>query len=332
MDKPTWEKRRLGRTGMYVTPLGIGGAHLGRGPDGLDKRVAIDTVLRGLDLGMNLIDTSPMYQRGESEHSIGLALQEWYEQGGRREDLVISSKTGTRNHRERDYSYDGTMRSVEISLEMLQTDYLDILHIHDPITLEPVLEPGGALDALKALKEQGVIRAIGLGCRPHEFHQRCIETGDLDVVLTFNDYNLLYQTSDEGVLQPAAARDVGVFNATVTLNGMLTDREPREVVEARQRRWADRVAQIPPERMERFRQYRDRMLKEAADAQSLWEWCQERRVSLLALNLQYCLRDPRVASTLIGFSRPARVDEDVAACFAPIPDQIWTALHDEFGL
>jgi aryl-alcohol dehydrogenase-like predicted oxidoreductase len=316
MQPPTWQKRRLGRTGFSVTPIGIGGAYLGHTADGQpDERVAIDTVLRGLELGLNVIDTSPKYLGGESERLIGLALQEWYARGGKREDLILSTKTGSRVH-PHVFTYDHTMESVATSLELLQTDYFDVLLVHDPQDIEPVFAPDGALAALKALKAQGTIRAIGLGCRPHAFHQRCIESGEFDVSLTFGDYNLARQSAAEGVLAPAAAHDVGVYNATVNMGGLLSGRDPLQVIAERGGRgWA---RGRPDETVQR--------------AHAVWQWAQARGIGMLALNLQYCMREPRVASTLIGFSRPSRVDEDVAACLEPIGDEVWQELYEEFGL
>jgi aryl-alcohol dehydrogenase-like predicted oxidoreductase len=226
----------------------------------------------------------------------------------------LSTKTGTRTRPEHDYSYEGTVRSVELSLAMLKTDYIDVLLVHDPRDLDPVLAPGGALDALQDLQARGVIGYIGLGCRWHTFHQRCIETGAFDVSLTFHDYNLLSQTAAQGVLEPAAAHDVGVFNGTVNLGGLLSGRDP--ILVADERGW-------PWREQERFGE-------QVRGARRLWEWCQARGVNLLALNLQYCLREPRIASTLIGFSRPSRVDEDVAACFEPIADEVWQELYRDF--
>jgi aryl-alcohol dehydrogenase-like predicted oxidoreductase len=74
MENPNWTKRRLGRTDLSVNPLGIGGAWQGRRKGKADEQVAVDTVLRGLELGINLIDTSGGYIRGSSERFIGLAL------------------------------------------------------------------------------------------------------------------------------------------------------------------------------------------------------------------------------------------------------------------
>jgi len=301
-------KRRLGRANLYVTPLGLGGASLGRTPEGYDDELAVATVHRALELGLNLIDTSPMY--GESQRRIGIALDAWYANGGRREDIVISTKTGyTRDGM--DYSADFTRRSVAESLRLLRTDYLDIALVHDPRDLEPVLEPGGALEALKELKEQGVIRAIGLGVRSHEFHRRCIESGDFDVSLTHCDYNLIDRSAAEGVLEPAAAHNVGVLNGAAVMLGLLGGRDPREVAPKLGRFATD-------ERVQRVCE--------------LWGWAQSVGVSLLALNLQFCLRERRIGSTLVGASNPAQIEADVQALSEEIPDELWQELAARLGV
>jgi len=100
----------------------------------------------------------------------------------------------------------------------------------------------------------------------------------------------------------------------------------------RDRHWESRLAQISPERLEWAQERRAQDKKLAERAAKLWQWCQERDLSLLALNLQFCLRDPRIASTLIGFSRPARVEEDIAACWVPIPENTWDELYETFDL
>jgi aryl-alcohol dehydrogenase-like predicted oxidoreductase len=309
--------RRLGRTEFNVTPLGIGGAYLGHTADGsTDERIAIETVLRGLELGLNVVDTSPKYLGGESERLVGQALQEWFARGAKREDLILSTKTGSRVH-PHVFTYSHTMESVAISLELLQTDYLDILLVHDPRDIEQVFVPEGALKALLELKAQGTIRAIGLGCRPHAFHQRCIESGAFDMSLTFGDYNLVRQSAAKGVLAPAAKRDVGVYNATVNMGGLLSGRNPLELVAEHGTSW---------------RWSWDRSKEAVQQAHEIWQWAQEREIGMLALNLQYAMRNSQIASTLIGFSRPSRVDEDIAAYLEPIDEDVWQELHDEFGL
>ena len=302
------EKRRLGKTGFEVTVLGIGGAQIGNQNGGNSEEVAIQTVLAGLETGINLIDTSDDYiGDGMSEVYVGKALQRWYRTGGRREDLFVSTKTSIHSGDAEPFSYDATMRSLEKSLESLQTDYLDIFHIHDPVSLDPVLAESGAISALRRLKTQGTIRAIGLGCRQHDFHRRCIETGEFDVSITFLDYNLLTTTAAKGVLDTAQRYDVGVLNASIMVGGLLGGEDPQVVVERRK----------PPS-------------PEIDRARALWLWCRERGVDLGTINLHFCLRQKRIASTLIGFSSPSRVEQNLDAHTARIDEEIWDELARDF--
>ncbi|MAG14110.1 MAG: hypothetical protein CMN78_05895 [Spirochaetales bacterium] len=314
MQKRNWERRTLGKTGLEVTIMGIGGAWLGHSGYGeYDGETGAATVVRGLESGMNFIDTSGAYIGGKSEEFIGVALKEWFSRGNRREDLIICTKTGTRV-RPHDYSYDFTMASVETSLKALGIDYFDILLVHDPESLDPVFAPQGALSALKRLKEDGTIGAIGLGCRSHEHHRKCIETGEFEVSLTFRDYNLIEQSALTEVIEPAIENGVGIINASIMVRGFLGGADPSGDLRTRSGPHGKTEEEL------------------IAKAQQLWEWCRERNVDLGTLNLQYCLRDSRIASTVLGFSRPARVEQNVKAFFEPISDDIWTELYRDFAL
>jgi D-threo-aldose 1-dehydrogenase len=137
-------RRVLGRTGLEVSVLGFGTAPLGDLYARLDDATAIAAVERAFDLGINLLDTSPLYGRGLAEHRCGTAIRRVP-----RQDIVLCTKVGRwmdpfhrpdngsgfvggQQHRAVvDYSYDGTMRSVEQSLFRLGTDRLDLLLIHD---------------------------------------------------------------------------------------------------------------------------------------------------------------------------------------------------------
>ena len=98
--------RPLGKTGLQVSAVSLGAAPFGR----VDDEVAAQTVHRALELGVNLIDTSPLYGDGESERRLGLALAAWWAQGGKRSDLVLCTKTGTRS---RPYDYSGRRHPLE---------------------------------------------------------------------------------------------------------------------------------------------------------------------------------------------------------------------------
>ena len=193
--KKELQKRRLGRTELEVTCLGLGGARIG-GDDVTDDE-AVETVHRAITLGMNYLDTSPLY--GESERRVGLALAD-----GWRDKIYLATKTGTHPKWRGDYSAAGTRRSVENSLKLLGTDYLDVCLVHDPKSMDPVIEKDGALDELQRMREEGLIGYIGLGVREHEFHKIAIETGIVDVILTYLDYNLISQTANDWLLSFAA--------------------------------------------------------------------------------------------------------------------------------
>ena len=289
-----WEKRILGRTGFEVTVLGIGSAWLGhQGQGKYDFDQGVETLIAGLETGINLVDTSDNYIGGESEAVVGRALEQWWAQGNRREDLILSTKLSVYDSNPNAFSYDGAMFGLEQSLKRLRTDYLDVFLVHDPTDLTPVLAGRGALAALLEAKEEGTIRAIGLGCRPHEFHRTCIETGSFDVSLTFRDYNLIDMTAETGMLETATAHNVGVLNASI--NAALGDQDP-----------------------ERVRQ--------------LAEWCQARDLDLSTLNLHFCLRDKRFASILIGYSRPVRVEQNMKALTVEIDETVWAELARDFKI
>lgn len=295
MSEQTWERRTLGKTGLEVTALGIGCAWIGhRGGGDYDPEVGVQTVLAGLAAGINLVDTSDNYIAGRSEGFVGQALEHWFAQGNRREELILSSKLSVYPGNPNAFSYDGTMRGIERSLQEMRTDYLDVFLVHDPDSLEPVLAEDGSISALHKLKEEGTIRAIGLGCRPHEYHRRCVETGEFDVSLTFHDYSLMVTTAAEGVLQPAMKQGVGVLNASIN------------------------ASMARPEYAGRVRQ--------------LTAWCRERDLDIATLNLHYCLRERRFASILIGFSCPARVEQNAQAYSTPIDEGIWGELERDFGI
>lgn len=311
------EKRPLGKTGLMVTPIGVGGAWLGWKADGDAVEVGINTVLRGLEMGVNVVDTAAAYIQGESQVRVGMALKEWFSRGGKREDLVVSTKTGRFPGNELDYSGERTRRSIMNSLEVLNLDYLDIALVHDAPTLEPVLEKGGALDELEKLKAEGYIKAIGLGLRRLDYHQRCIPTGRFDLSLTFQDYNLTDQTARDAIFGLAEENGVAIYNASPLRMGLLTGREPNA------------YARMLRENNAKYPRFRD---GEVEVAQKIWEWADARGVNLLALNLQFCAKDPRVSSVLVGPSTPEQIEMDVKALQEPITETLWDELHTTFGI
>jgi aryl-alcohol dehydrogenase-like predicted oxidoreductase len=263
----------------------------------------VGAIRRGIELGINYIDTYP----GHSEHLWGEALS-----GGLREKVYLQAKVGTHPERRKDFSAEGTRWSVTNSLKSLRTDYLDSVLIHDPIDMESVLAPGRALDTLLEMKAEGYIRHIGAGVRSHEFHKELIETGHIDVILTFLDYTLLSQSASETTLPLARQHDVGIILASPLGMGSLTGAEPK--VEDERRRNPDAPFDI------------------GAKAYTMWKWCQEREVNIRHLAMQFCLAAPIDGVVMFGPADKAQVEDGYEAATADIPEHIWEAFEAEFGI
>jgi len=297
-DPNPFEQRRLGRTHMNVTAVALGGAGLGGifGPVG--DAEGVSAVERALELGVNYLDTSPKY--GEAERRMGLALR-----GVPRASYYISSKVGTHPDHPGDYSADTARWTVANSLEVLGVDYLDLCHLHEPEPhhLDQALAPGGALEALVQLKEEGVIKSIGIGVQDHELHRRAIGTGVLDVSMTVNDCTLLRQEFAD-VAELAREHGVGLVNGAPLAMGLLSGRDPDSIGTPK---WTPE-----PE--------------EVRGAKLVHQWCAQRDIPVLALALQYALRQSAYDCTLVGSSNAAEVDGCWSALVFPIPQQAWDEL------
>ncbi len=200
------QSRPLGRTGVMVSPLGLGTVALGRA-EGLKYprpvRIPTDDEARALlrrarDLGVNLIDTAPAY--GLSEERLGSLLP------GERADWVIVTKAGEEYYQRYDFSPDSIVRSVERSLTRLRTDYLDAVLLHSDGVAEAGAAADEAYDALARLRERGLVRAIGASTKTEAGADRAIERCDV-VMLTYNEQ----EAGMAGAIGRAHARGIGVL-------------------------------------------------------------------------------------------------------------------------
>ena len=203
------ELRDLGSTGIKVSPLGLGTVKFGRNqqvkyPSSFeipDDRAVRHILAVARELGINLLDTAPAY--GTAQQRLGKLLP------GPRQDWVIVSKVGEifENGRSRfDFTHAHTLASVEQSLRELNTDYLDCVLIHSDGDDLRILEQEGALDALRELKEQGLIRAHGMSSKTVEGGLRVVR--EMDVVMA--TANLEYD-NEKPVLEAAQRLGKGVL-------------------------------------------------------------------------------------------------------------------------
>jgi aryl-alcohol dehydrogenase-like predicted oxidoreductase len=189
----------LGRTGLTVTRLGIGGAYC----------ESADIYKAALDCGVNYVDTARSYRDGEDEKVIGQAIQ------GRRDDLILATKTLKRDA-------DGAREELETSLKLLGTDYVDIYQLHHLNTQaerEQALGAGGALEAVQKARDEGLVRFIGVTGHDWVQVQAALDTDLFDTVLCW--YNCAMREPEETVFPEALARNVGVIIMNATRNDKL---------------------------------------------------------------------------------------------------------------
>ncbi|MDR3485719.1 MAG: aldo/keto reductase [Bradyrhizobium sp.] len=322
-------RRALGRTGLEVSVLGFGTAPLGDLYAHLDDRTAIAAAERAFDLGINLLDTSPLYGSGLSEHRCGTALRRVP-----RQDIVLCTKVGrwmdpfhppdnrsgfVGGHPHRavvDYSYDGTMRSVEQSLLRLGTDRLDLLLIHDvdvwthgADAIEERFREAmaGAYVALDRLRSEGVVAGIGVGVNEAEMCVRFAHAGSFDTMLLAGRYSLLEQPALAQFLPLAQQQGIavllgGVFNSGILATGAVSGAKYN-------------YQDAPPH-----------ILAKVADIQRI---CEAHGVALPTAALQFALGHPAVASVVLGAQNPQEVERNVVALSSKVPAGLWADLKSQ---
>jgi D-threo-aldose 1-dehydrogenase len=294
--------RPLGRTGLTVSAVCAGGGVLGSMPANFGYDVSaqrgIDTAMRVLAGPITFLDTSNSYSGGESERRIGVAVGA----AGIPPGFVLATKVDRDGS---DFSGARVRRSLEESLQRLGVDRVPLLYVHDPehISFEEGMAAGGPVEELLRIRDEGLADHLGVAGGPVGLLERYVRTGAFEVVLTHNRYTLLDRSAGP-LLDVAVKEEVAVVNAAVFGGGILAKGS------ASSDRYAYRSA--PPEVL--------------AAARAMEAACARHGVPLVAAALQFSVRDERVSSTVVGFSRPERVDECVEQLALDIPPELWSEL------
>ena len=303
-------RRRLGRTELSIPVVPFGTLGFSNQFGFVLDEDAVVLIKHAISLGVNHFDGARCY--GDSMRKLALAMKEIP-----REDVIITGRVCCHSGAEwsgygegrPDYSAERVVADVEDQLQWLGIDYFDGVLIHDPIDIELTLKKGGTLEGLLRCKTRRLTKFAGYGMGPHDFHLKAIATGDVDFILTFNDYNLLRQTAAEGILPAAVEVDVGVMNGWSILRGLLTgiDLEAAAAGE----RWKNSPDHEP--------------------ARARWKWCMEKEIDMLQLAIQFCLRDERIHGNNIGSLNIQQLESNVRAASTPLPDGVWEEYDARFG-
>ena len=306
----------MGRTDVAVTPLGFGAAALGNLYTRVTDEDARSAVDAAWDAGIRYFDTAPHYGLGLSEQRLGAALA-----GRPRDEFVVSTKVGrllVENQRPsgsdmahqfdvpdtwtrvRDYSADGVRRSLEASLERLSLDRIDIALVHDP---DDVVEQAlaEAVPALAALRDEGVIGAVGVGMNQWQALRRFVLESDVDVVLVAGRWTLV-DRSAEPLMEAAEERGASVLAAAAYNSGLLASPWPAD----------DAHFDYGPAPAEML-----------ADARRWAQRAERHGVALPDLAVQFPLRHPATAAVVVGLRSPAEVAAAVERMARPVPEAIW---------
>jgi D-threo-aldose 1-dehydrogenase len=322
------ETRPFGRVGFPVTVAGYGGAPIGNLFRPITEDVAQALVADAWGAGIRFYDTAPLYGHGLSEHRVGHALLH-----RPRAEYVLATKVGRRLYpQERgtfdteawveagpfrsqfDYGYDAVLREVEDSLHRLCTDRVDILFIHDcdtythgaaaqPLRFREAMD--GAYPALARLRDEGVVKAIGIGVNEAEVCYAAISEADLDCILLAGRYTLLEQDPLDDLMPACAERGIavvlgGVFNSGILATGPVAGAKFD---------YGPAPAHI---------------LEKVGAIQAV---CARYDVPLPAAAVQFAAAHPAVASLLIGARTIEQQHQNASYFSHPIPGRLWEDLR-----
>ncbi|MGF4046046.1 aldo/keto reductase [Paenarthrobacter nitroguajacolicus] len=304
------EYRRLGRSGLTVSAVGLGCNNLGRANTPTESQEGTDAVVHAaIDAGVTFFDVADVYGRepGLSEVMLGKALK------GRRDDVVIGTKFGMdmRGANGRDFDARGSrqyiVKAVEASLRRLDTDWIDLYQFHTPDPRTPIEE---TLAALGDLVSSGKVRYIGHSnfagwqIAEAEYVARQSPSGGVRFISTQNHYNLLDRRAELEVLPAAGAFSLGVLPYFPLANGLLTGKYSAGKAPEGSRLSHTRTNLVHDadwEQLGRFGQF-----------------AKERDISELQLAFSWLAAQPGVSSVIAGATRPEQIRENAeAVCWVP---------------
>ncbi len=317
-------KRRIGRTALELTELGLGTATLGGSRISISHPERGDIVRAAWEAGVRYFDTAPFYGAGAAERALGDALRE-----DPRADWVLSTKVGRllrpqadwrapRDTWERpmpfdviyDYSYDGIMRSFEDSFQRLGLAHIDILLVHDigayqhgaaahPALMRTLLDSG--YRALDELRRAGEITAIGLGVNEREVCLEAMAAAEWDVLLLAGRYTLLEQAPLDDLLPLCVRSGTSIVIGGPLNSGILAGRDS----------W--NYAAAPAEIVARARE--------------IGAVCARHGVPLPAAALQFPLAHQAVAAIIPGPRSVEEFAQNLDLLRLPIPPALWDELR-----
>ena len=317
---------KFGRVGLNVTAFSFGTAPIGNIFRPIDEATSDAMVQTAWDAGIRYYDTAPYYGHGLAELRLGHSLR-WKE----RDTFVLSSKVGRRLAPKRrseidfrpwvnaaafavefDYSYDGTMRAFEDSLQRMALERMDICFIHDiDVFTRGAAQPevfreamDGCWRALAKLRDEGAVKAIGVGVNEWQVCQQALEQRDFDCFLLAGRYTLLEQEALDTFLPLCGQRGAAVavgggFNSGILATGAVPGAKYN-------------YSPAPPEVMTKV--------------ERIEQVCRDHRVPLPAAALQFVVAHPSIPTFIAGTRTVDQLNQNLQWFEHPIPADFWAEL------
>ncbi|MCK0156486.1 aldo/keto reductase [Cellulophaga sp. F20128] len=292
----------LGETDLLVSELGFGASGLGGMFEKINESDALNTIHSAFDRGINYFDTSPAYGRNSSifgpvtsEIILGKGLKDID-----RSKIVLSTKAGKNASLppEFNFKYNSIINSVESSLKRLQTDYIDIVFLHDieynkGMHLNLAMSEG--LNALTQLKKEGKIRNFGISCYSVDVLQKVIQNYDMDAILVHNHYTLINDLLLD-LMPKIKAKKMGLISASPFASGLLTHQGPPD--------WYPVTS------------------KEICCINKAIQFCSQHNVTFEKIALQFALSNVEIPTTLFSCTNAQILGKNVDWIEEPLDDTV----------
>lgn len=298
--------------------LGLGAANVGNLYRAIGDEDARAVLEAAWDSGIRHYDTAPHYGLGLSERRLGAFLAT-----KPREEYVVSTKVGrllrpspetagrlddenqfavpASLRRVWDFSAGGIRASLEESLERLGLERVDVVYLHDPDEHDLAADLATGIPAVAALRDEGLVDAVGIGSKSAEALTAAVRAGGLDLAMVAGRYTLLEQA--DGLVAACREAGVGIVAAAVFNSGLLATPRPGGRYE---------YGAVPAELLAR--------------AERIADVCERHGVTLPEAALQFPLREPAVRSVVVGAASPVQVRENVRRMQVEIPAALWDEL------
>lgn len=293
------EYRAFGRTGLDVSAIGYGCWEIGGGYGHFDESEVVAAVQRALDLGINLFDTAEGYGYGQSERLLGEAL------GVRRKEAIVVTKFGIyrpEGEWQRDSSRETALAAIDRSLKALGTDYVDVYLIHWPDRETPLEESMGVMEEIV---QAGKARYVGVSNFTPDQVETCMATRRVDIAQY--GYHMFDRRLEREIFPTIAEHGIGLMTYGSLAHGLLTGAfTPETTFDEDDWRSNGIAFNIPLFTEEVF-------ARNVAAVDDLKPIAARHGKTVAHLALRWVLSNPVVSVALVGFRRPAEVEEGAAS-------------------